>query len=138
MKSRSHAYPFQLPIHEESIAHDTEHIKNLGSIFCNVNLQTEPLKVVVEKATRFYDDIGKVPTYRTRSRNRGAVLIFNYKHYVNNIEPTRNGSEVDVHNLKDLFTQMKMYVEIHTDKGKEVIFKKYHFIYLKVMFFIGN
>lgn len=117
---RSHAHPFQLPIHEEGITHNTEQIRYLGSIFCNVNIQTEPLKVQVKKSNQFYDAIGEVPVYQTSSKHRGAVLIINMKTFVNNIEPTRQASEIDVQNLKELFNQMHMHVEIHCDKSKKV------------------
>lgn len=78
----------------------------------------------MQKATRFYDDFGRVPVYQTNSKHRGAVLIINNRAFINNIQDLREGSEVDVINLKNLYKQMYMLVDVHTDKTKEVcIFK---------------
>lgn len=121
-----HAYPFQLSTNEEGVTYNTERIKQLSCIFGNVNMQTEALKVKVIKANKFMDGASKIPTYWTRSKHRGAVLIINNKQFINNIEPIRNGSEVDVSNLEELFKQMHMYVETHIDKSKEEIWNIIH------------
>lgn len=107
------------------MTHDTERIKQLSCVFGvgNINMQTEALQVKVIKSDKFMDNIAVVPTYWTRSKNRGAVLIINNKNFINNIEPIRKGSEVDVRNLEELFKQMHMNVEIHEDKSKEEILK---------------
>lgn len=92
--------------------------------------QKEPLNIVVQKATRFYDDLGRVPVYQTNSKHRGTVLIINNKQFINNIEDIREGSEVDVINLKELFKQMYMNVYIHTNKSKEVCIIKLFLLFI--------
>jgi len=65
------------------------------------------LKVKVVKSTQFYDDESqsKVPMYKTRSKNRGRLLL------INNIEFAkeklrRKGAELDEENVAELFRQM--------------------------------
>ncbi|KAF7994576.1 hypothetical protein HCN44_004048 [Aphidius gifuensis] len=75
----------------------------------NINdfdLQNElgPLKVVVEKTTKFEDHPSILSVYPMCSNPRGLVLIIRLTDYVH--EPLRNGSEHDEKNLKDLFEQM--------------------------------
>ena len=44
--------------------------------------------------------------YRNCSRPRGLVFIANYTFEDSDLHKARDGSEVDVRNLKELFTQM--------------------------------
>lgn len=86
------------------------------SFLNNITDHTKPLEVKVKLATRFFDCTGKVATYKTDTKNRGVVLIVNNSQFRKH--PKRDGAEVDVKNLMDLFTQMHMKVVIHQDKSK--------------------
>ncbi|XP_071547584.1 uncharacterized protein [Panulirus ornatus] len=62
----------------------------------------EPLVVRVEPATVYR---GPPEAYINASEPRGAIFIANYRHFDGGQE-TREGSEHDVKNLRDLFTQL--------------------------------
>lgn len=62
------------------------------------------ITIKVKKSIKFLDGDQKIPTYMTRTKNRGKVLI------INNIEfsksKKRHGAEVDEEHLKNLFRDM--------------------------------
>jgi hypothetical protein len=59
--------------------------------------------------------------YPMHSKPRGYCFIINNVQFINNIERTRTGAEVDGKNLHDLFEQFGYIVESHRDQGLEVI-----------------
>jgi len=90
------------------------------------NLSTEPLKVVVKRATARMD-VGTskgVQVYPMRSSPRGYFFMINNVQFVNDIMDTRIGAEVDERNLEELFTQFDYIVEKHRDQGLEDMMRK--------------
>ena len=86
------------------------------------NLGTEPLKVVVKKATQWMDVCTSEgeKVYPMRSSPRGIFFMINNFQFENNIEKPRTGAEVDERNLEELFTQFGYIVEKHRDEKLEV------------------
>ncbi|KAF5273982.1 hypothetical protein FQA39_LY01098 [Lamprigera yunnana] len=120
---RSHTKPFILPTNIEEGVFDPREIQALGQNDINnhINITTEPLKVKVQLATQFYDEVSDVPTYNTHSKKRGAVLIINIINYINDVRAERKGADVDGRNLKDLFLQMGFVVESYTNLNSNEI-----------------
>ncbi|KAK9722433.1 Caspase domain [Popillia japonica] len=77
--------------------------------------ETPRMDIVVKKADTLIDgENDKVPVYKTVSKNtRGNVLLINNISFAG--EDRRDGSEVDVWNMKNLFQQMGFNVQCHTD-----------------------
>jgi len=97
-----------------------------SNVQCVTNLSTEPLKVVVKKATVRMDvSTSKgVQVYPMRSSPRGYFFMINNVQFVNNIMDERDGAKVDERNLEDLFTQFGYIVEKHRDEGLEDMKRK--------------
>jgi len=96
------------------------------NVQCVSNLGTEPLKVVVKKATAWMDGCTSkgVQPYRMRSSPRGYFFMINNVQFVNNIEKVRIGAEVDERNLEELFKQFGYIVEKYRDEGFEDMKRK--------------
>lgn len=78
--------------------------------------QLKPLKINVRLAkdipnTKKFTRDG-IHVYNTTSMHRGVVLIINFYEYSNHNCAPREGSEVDVSNLQQLFEQMGFVVLI--------------------------
>lgn len=101
----SSIHPFILPTSERPA-----HIRQLSQElpYAYINIRSEPLKVVVRKATKFMDDpkAYKVPVYPMRKQCRGTYLGINNMDFINDVHPHRKGAEYDEENLKVLFKQM--------------------------------
>ena len=72
------------------------------------------VKVIQAKAFKSNPEMG---TYQMKSNPKGLALIVNYENFPD-ISCKRNGSEVDVRNLKELCEQLGFVVEIHKDLNK--------------------
>jgi len=96
------------------------------NVRCVTNLSTEPLKVVVKKATARMDVCTSrgVQVYPMRSTPRGYFFMINNVQFVNNIMDARIGAEVDERNLEELFKQFGYIVEKHRDDGLEDMMRK--------------
>lgn len=85
------------------------------------------IKINVKKSERFLDYDSKVPTYKTRSKKRGKVLMINNIKF-NQTYEYRAGAEVDEKSLTELFKQMGFEIEKHVNKTAQeiqVIIKNY-------------
>lgn len=71
----------------------------------------EKLIINVIHSTRFYDQDSAVPVYKTRSKNRGKIIIINNYDFTGG-SSFRNGAEVDNANLYELFSQIGFQVDI--------------------------
>nr|AEK20834.1 caspase-5 isoform b [Bombyx mori] len=62
----------------------------------------------VKESTHFFeDDVSRdIQLYRTRSRKRGVLVVFSYISFLLNIEPNRDGVNVDCDKLKYLFSEI--------------------------------
>jgi len=96
------------------------------NVQCVSNLSTEPLKVVVKKATARMDvcTLKGLEVYPMRSSPRGYFFMINNVQFVNNIMDARIGAEVDERNLEELFKQFGYTVEKHRDQGLEDMKRK--------------
>lgn len=96
---------------------------NLRSV---TNLSTEPLKIVVKKATARMDvcTTKGVEVYPMCSSPRGYFFMINNVQFVNNIMDARIGAEVDEKNLEDLFKEFGYIVVKHRDQGLEDMKRK--------------
>nr|XP_026501424.1 caspase Dronc [Vanessa tameamea] len=72
---------------------------------------------VVKSTTFFEDNDSDIPLYRTRGRRRGFLVVFSYVEF-NNLEPYRNGVDVDCKNLKYLFDEIGFKVISYQDLTK--------------------
>lgn len=81
----------------------------------------QKLTIKVKKSSKFCDDPKetKVPTYMTRSKTRGRLLLINNVTFIDQ-KLERRGAEVDELNLVKLFEQMGFYVEKYRDLSKKV------------------
>ncbi|EFA10766.1 caspase Nc-like [Tribolium castaneum] len=79
----------------------------------------EKLKIDVKYATKFCDTDDFC--YKTRSRNRGQVLIINNMVFETERHITRRGAEVDERNLKELFEKMGFYVDLYRNLSRDEI-----------------
>lgn len=73
-----------------------------------LNSQPQPLKVVVQSSTTFYDKPqhnNYLEYYSTHSKKRGRFLLINNYNF-SIAKKYRNGAEVDNANLINLFKQM--------------------------------
>lgn len=102
---RSIVRPYILPTSERPA-----HIRQISQElpYAYINIRSEPLKVVVRKATEFMDDpkAHKAPIYPMRKQCRGTYLGINNMEFINDVHPYRKGAEYDEENLKVLFKQM--------------------------------
>lgn len=78
------------------------------------------LDINVTRSEKFCDDFeSEVPTYKCRSKNRGAILIANnYSFDLFDLDD-RQGSQYDVENLERLFRQFNFRIELVVDRGGE-------------------
>lgn len=78
------------------------------------------LVVRVMPSRKFYDDDRtKIPTYMTRSRNRGRMLLINNIKFKDE-KGYRKGAEVDQKHVTQLFEQMDFSIISATNLTKEV------------------
>ncbi|KAJ3643995.1 hypothetical protein Zmor_026672 [Zophobas morio] len=78
----------------------------------------EQLNIEVKYATNFCD---MEDCYRTRSKNRGQVLIINNILFDMDSHQMRRGAEVDENNLKELFEKIGFSIEIYRNlPGEEI------------------
>ncbi|XP_046389463.1 caspase Dronc [Ischnura elegans] len=120
LPSNKKVHPFRLPDYATGVSPGiVENIKDMASQNPNViiNLRTEPLNVVVKKATAA---IERSPHYKTAiypmgSRPKGYAMIINIKKYTNDIKNERHGAEEDEKNLKSLFEGLGYDVTVHTN-----------------------
>lgn len=95
--------------------------KNLSHSNPNISMQsiTYPKKVTVTKSKYFLDNDSKIPTYKTRSKKRGKVLIINNIKF-DNPKENRDGADEDDKVLKKLFEEMGFVVESYRNKSAKV------------------
>lgn len=61
-----------------------------------------------------------IQLYRTRSRKRGVLVVFSYISFLLNIEPNRDGVNVDCDKLKYLFSEIGFEVLTYQNLTLEV------------------
>ncbi|KAF2903100.1 hypothetical protein ILUMI_03088 [Ignelater luminosus] len=85
----------------------------------------QKLTIKVKKSTKFYDDPRetKVPTYRTRAKTRGRLLLINNIKFIDE-KLVRTGAELDEFNLVKLFGQMGFEIDKYRNLSKEDMKKK--------------
>lgn len=96
------------------------------NVRCVTNLSTEPLKVVVKKATERMDVCTSkgVQVYPMCSSPRGYFFMINNVQFVNDIMDRRIGAEVDERNLAELFKEFGYIVEKYRNEGLEDMKRK--------------
>lgn len=93
---------------------DRVHLSPSSSLSA-LNESKKIIPIKVTKSIKFLDNIGKIPVYKTRSKNRGKVLIINniiFKDATKN----RDGAEVDQANLLGLFKELGKW-KVVTEKN---------------------
>lgn len=83
---------------------------------CTV-VSSEEIEINVKLATKFCDT---EDCYRTRSKNRGHVLIINNIQFDTDRYQTRRGAEKDENHLKELFGVMGFIVDLYRNLSIDV------------------
>lgn len=82
-------------------------------------------EIAVRQSSRFYDDENesKVPVYKTRSKNRGKLLLINNIKFIND-RHEREGAELDEVNITKVFQQIGFEVSNYKNLTKTDMEKK--------------